>query len=367
MRTLLLLIPMLVLAGIVAARAPAQDAAPAKPKTVPRYLWVVSPDGEHVAAAGSDDRVEIWDVSAKRPRCEIETETGGRGTLSFVGDSQLATLDKEGTIRFWDAESGALIDSIRTRKEDEFGVLECAMHLALTAEGDKAAIAHIHNVGILVADEWQGLAIDANFAEVEFAPDGRHLLVISDTDVEYHDLDARLVTDSADSTKRVRAPPLWRLTGDRSDHYFGGRKKSEFGDVSDVSAHLHIKSKRVIVLTAKWNRETRKSAFRLSAWSLKSGKRKWELELEDDFVQLMPAPQSKELVLSTRQGIRVVSPRTGRTLKEIPFGEGEPAPKVLAPDGSVGYGADAEGNLVRFAILAKELPPWDDEEPDTER
>jgi len=74
------------------------------------------PDGELLAAGGSDARIQIWDVSAKR---EISVLEGHSQQVNFVmfhsGSGLLASMSWDGSMRLWQPSPGRLMMRLPSR------------------------------------------------------------------------------------------------------------------------------------------------------------------------------------------------------------------------------------------------------------
>ena len=68
------------------------------------------PDGNQLAVAGYDPKIQIWDVAAKRKRLTLEGRDPAVTELSFHPDGTLlASTDWGGVAKVWDASSGRLL------------------------------------------------------------------------------------------------------------------------------------------------------------------------------------------------------------------------------------------------------------------
>ena len=65
------------------------------------------PDGDRLAVAGSDPRIQIWDVAAKRKLATLEGHVEQVTALSFHPDGGLlASSSWDGVLRLWDSATG---------------------------------------------------------------------------------------------------------------------------------------------------------------------------------------------------------------------------------------------------------------------
>ncbi len=69
-----------------------------------------TPDGRHVALAGTDSVVRVFDWATGEPAGPFLKHTYGSGGVAFSSDSEhLLTLEARGAVRWWDWKSGTLL------------------------------------------------------------------------------------------------------------------------------------------------------------------------------------------------------------------------------------------------------------------
>jgi WD40 repeat protein len=77
---------------------------------IARVAFSPDRDGRFLAAAGTDGRVEMWDLHEVRPSVQYRAHEGEINRLVFSPDGRtLLTASKDGTARVWETESGSEI------------------------------------------------------------------------------------------------------------------------------------------------------------------------------------------------------------------------------------------------------------------
>jgi WD40 repeat protein len=135
-----------------------------------------SPDGKHLAVVNSTSGdVRIWDVAAGTEVRRLPGNGGQVGGAAWMPDSkQIVLVSQDGTVRFWDAGTGALSRTLNTPAG--------AGLLALSRDGKRLALADTRRLVTVweVATGKEALALPAQPAKVTavaFSPDGARLAV----------------------------------------------------------------------------------------------------------------------------------------------------------------------------------------------
>jgi WD40 repeat protein/tetratricopeptide (TPR) repeat protein len=75
-----------------------------------------SPDGRRLAAGGYDHTLKVWNLGNPTAVDEVFTNHAHSSPICYVGfrpDGQLVSSDGKGTVRFWDAQTGVALWSLR--------------------------------------------------------------------------------------------------------------------------------------------------------------------------------------------------------------------------------------------------------------
>ena len=72
-----------------------------------------SPDGEHLASAGEDKKINIWNIATGQKETSIEHGPGKVLTICFCGDGRLASGGSDNIVRVWDLNTQAAIANFK--------------------------------------------------------------------------------------------------------------------------------------------------------------------------------------------------------------------------------------------------------------
>ncbi len=93
----------------------------------------VAPIGLHLASAGADKAVKLWELATGKPRLTLVGHTDVITALVFTPDGQrLISASKDSTVRYWEVASGAMIRVLR-------GHTAPVLCLALSSDGKTLA------------------------------------------------------------------------------------------------------------------------------------------------------------------------------------------------------------------------------------
>lgn len=148
------------------------------------------PEGKHLASAGSDGRVKIWDVLDKEKAAQdLSEQTGAVYAVTYSPDGKwLATAGWDGTVRIWNTANSELYRMFHPQEGDAWSV-------SFGKNGKWVACAIQESVRVWDIDtekeifKYQGTRA---FHTVRFAPDG-----------------TTLAAGGRDGTLRI-----WEITGD---------------------------------------------------------------------------------------------------------------------------------------------------------
>jgi eukaryotic-like serine/threonine-protein kinase len=100
------------------------------------------PDGERLAVAGSDPRIQVWDVAAKRKLATLEGHAQHVTHLTFhPGGGLLASTSWDGVLRLWDPSSGRQLMQIPV--SSHAGYSSDGRYLGLAVHGEQAQLLEV--------------------------------------------------------------------------------------------------------------------------------------------------------------------------------------------------------------------------------
>ncbi len=75
---------------------------------------VLSPDGKHLAGAGSDGTVQVWDALTGQQTLSLQGHSGMVLSVHYSPDGKrLASAGWGGMLKLWDATTGQVVLSLR--------------------------------------------------------------------------------------------------------------------------------------------------------------------------------------------------------------------------------------------------------------
>jgi serine/threonine protein kinase/WD40 repeat protein len=146
------------------------------------------PDGEHLAVAGSDPRIEIWDVTARRKVATLEGHAQHVTTLTFHPDGELlASHGWDGQLLLWHPSSGRQRMCLTSVHPPHFSA--DGRWLGVTWDGDRADLLEVtptREYRTLVSSVGAGRGSFGYYCDI--SPDGRLLVVGMDEGARLWDL-----------------------------------------------------------------------------------------------------------------------------------------------------------------------------------
>jgi serine/threonine protein kinase/WD40 repeat protein len=147
------------------------------------------PDGKHLAAAGSDPRIQIWDVESKDKTATLEGHGQQVTTLSFhPGGGLLASASWDGGVRLWDPIAGSQVMEIPFGPDIRFSKDGRWLGFGLAADDIELWAVTANNEYFTLA---QGSAYEG-----DISPDGSFLALGMEDGVRVWDLRERKVVAS---------------------------------------------------------------------------------------------------------------------------------------------------------------------------
>jgi WD40 repeat protein len=134
------------------------------------------PDGERLAVAGSDPRIQVWDVAARRQLATLEGHAQRVTTLTFHPEGELlASHGWDGQLMLWHPSSGRQLMRLTSASAPHFSA--DGRWLGVTWDGDRADL-----LEVTPAREYRTLVSSAGAGRGDYSyygdisPDGRLLV-----------------------------------------------------------------------------------------------------------------------------------------------------------------------------------------------
>jgi WD40 repeat protein/tRNA A-37 threonylcarbamoyl transferase component Bud32 len=134
------------------------------------------PDGERLAVAGSDPRIQLWDVAARRKLATLRGHAQHVTTVTFHPDGELmASHGWDGELLLWHPSSGRQLMRLTSSKAPRFS--PDGRWLGVAWDGDRADLLEVtptREYRTLVSSEGAGRGRYGYYGD--FSPDGRLLV-----------------------------------------------------------------------------------------------------------------------------------------------------------------------------------------------
>jgi WD40 repeat protein len=134
------------------------------------------PDGARLAVAGSDPRIQIWDVAAKRKLATLEGHVQHVRALNFHPDGGLlASRSFDGTLRLWDPATGRQLMQLPLSVDFQFSSTGKWLGWTWQQIGEQRQL-----VEVILSPEYRTIvsslgAGQGDYHEGDISPDGRLL------------------------------------------------------------------------------------------------------------------------------------------------------------------------------------------------
>jgi serine/threonine protein kinase/WD40 repeat protein len=146
------------------------------------------PDGERLAVAGSDPRIQVWNVSARRQVATLEGHAHRVTTLTFHPEGELlASHGWDGQLLLWHPASGRQLMRLSSVRAPHFST--DGRWLGVTGDGDRADLLEVtptREYRTLVNSAGAGRGEYGDYADI--SPDGRLLVLGMDEGARLWDL-----------------------------------------------------------------------------------------------------------------------------------------------------------------------------------
>jgi serine/threonine protein kinase/WD40 repeat protein len=146
------------------------------------------PDGERLAVAGSDPRVQIWNVAAKRKVATLEGHAQRVTTVTFHPDGELvASHGWDGQLLLWHPSTGRLLMRLTSVTSPHFSA--DGRTLGVIWDGDRADLLEVtptREYRTMASSAGRGQGLNSFYGDI--SPDGRLLAVGMDEGARLWDL-----------------------------------------------------------------------------------------------------------------------------------------------------------------------------------
>lgn len=319
-----------------------------------RGPWAVTADGDRVAAGTNEGRIEIWTVPDPRPTSVLEghPEFLVAGLQFDPEGDRLASLGHDGRVRFWDLSTGALTRELEKETASSRGRV---VAISWSPDGRHMSHRRLERTDFLdpTTHEWRAQSLLGVADDVLFVGDGSQVLGVVADKISVYDLSPRLRANGEQATRL--SIPNWEIQTYARRRVRGVEPSpGVMLGVLSVTATAHDASD-AIVLAAKGMRKD-EWKFKLFCREASSGAHRWELSLTSERIQVLQARHSKYITVLCDDELRCLAPKNGRKARRRKYDTNGPRPQILTPDGSIGFTATDEGQLVILPAISSRVP-----------
>ncbi|MCE9636753.1 MAG: hypothetical protein K8T90_13700 [Planctomycetes bacterium] len=339
-----------------------------------RDAWAVSDDGSVVAAGAARGTIRVWSLARAGSAFEISGLPERVTALAFGGTESLYTVGDDGMVKVWSMKSHADVSTERGARIGG-GVSVAPGAVSAHAIASTSSSGQFLVVGRSRAFELWDLGQNARLdisnlggvsscAVRDATP---HILAASLGGVIAFDLDAPRV-DSPYEIGFRDPPAIWCLVGNEETGRLAAAPGEDAPTVHSPSNVLRItlatlETEGLLVTLSRpmfgppahdhdhgIDDGPLNQKPVLAGWDLATGEQRWERRIAYRATELLEARRASQVVISTPEGIVFCSAKDGtreRVVKSPPHFD------VLAPDASVGYTSDGDGNLIVVPLAPK--------------
>ncbi|MBN1309769.1 MAG: Gldg family protein [Anaerolineae bacterium] len=132
-----------------------------------------SSDGSHLATAGADGTIRIWELGTSKQLLEMRGHTSDVMDVAYSpNDKRLASAGRDGTVRVWDTSIGEQIKLLEGQTEGARRVAYSPDGRLLASVGENQVL-NIWNARTLEPMDYSPISVPAPLYTVEFSPDSK--------------------------------------------------------------------------------------------------------------------------------------------------------------------------------------------------